>query len=71
MMEVSSNSAHTNAARIGSQPIALAAATLIIIVVGVGAIALWRTYTGTSPEQDRVTSARQLQTRTAQPPSSL
>jgi hypothetical protein len=53
-------------ARIGSQPIALAAATLVVILVGVGSIVLWRAYTGTSPEQDRTTSARQLQARTAQ-----
>jgi uncharacterized protein HemX len=53
-------------ARIGGQPIALAAAALVIILVGVGSIVLWRAYTGTSPEQDRITSARQLQARTAQ-----
>ena len=52
--------------RIGSQPIALAAATLLIVVVGVAAIALWRAYTGTSPELDRVAAARQLQVRAAQ-----
>jgi uncharacterized protein HemX len=53
-------------ARIGGQPIALAAAALVVILVGVGSIVLWRAYTGTSPEQDRATSARQLQARTAQ-----
>jgi uncharacterized protein HemX len=53
-------------ARIGAQPIALAAAALVVILVGVGSIVLWRAYTGTSPEQDRTTSARQLQARTAQ-----
>jgi hypothetical protein len=52
--------------RIGSQPIALAAATLLLIVVGVASIALWRAYTGTSPELDRVAVARQLQARAAQ-----
>jgi septal ring factor EnvC (AmiA/AmiB activator) len=52
--------------RIGSQPIALAAAAFVIIVIGVGSIALWRAYTGTSPEQDRVAVARQLQARAAQ-----
>jgi len=52
--------------RIGSQPIALAAATLLLIVVGVASIALWRAYTGTSPELDRVAVARQLQVRAAQ-----
>jgi uncharacterized protein HemX len=67
MMEVTSNDARANGgALIGSQPIALAAATLIVIVLGVGSILLWRAYTGTSPEQDRTTSARSLQARTAQ-----
>src|SRR5260370_21685433 len=53
-------------ARIGSQPIALAAGALVVIVLGVGGIALWRAYTGVSPEQERVVAARQLQVRTAQ-----
>ena len=52
--------------RLGSQPIALAAAALIIMLVGAGSIAVWRAYTGTSPEQDRVVAARQLQVRAAQ-----
>jgi len=46
--------------RIGSQPIALAAAALVILVSGSDLIVLWRAYTGTSPEQDRIASARQL-----------
>lgn len=53
-------------ARIGSQPIALAAAVLVAVVAGAASIALWRGYTGTSPEQDRVVAVRQLQARTAQ-----
>jgi hypothetical protein len=52
--------------RLGSQPIALAAAALLILVGGVIAIAGWRAYTGTAPETDRVVASRQLQTRTAQ-----
>jgi len=48
-------------ARIGAQPVALATATLAIILAGVVSIALWRAYTGTSPELDRVVAARQLQ----------
>lgn len=52
-------------ARIGSQPIALAAAALLVLVVGAGSIALWRGYTGSSPELERVAAARQLQARTA------
>ena len=67
MIEVRSDGAGTNGiGRISSQPIALAASTLVVIVLGIGAIALWRAYTGTSPEQDRVVVARQLQARTAQ-----
>jgi uncharacterized protein HemX len=52
-------------ALLGSQPIALAAATLAVLVAGMGAIMLWRAYGGT-PELDRVAAARQLQARTAQ-----
>jgi uncharacterized protein HemX len=66
MMHVSSNDAANGIARIGGQPIALAAAALVIILVGVGSIAVWRNYTGTSPEQERAASVRQLQARTAQ-----
>ena len=67
MIEVTSQDAKTGGmARIGSQPIALAAGVLVVIVVGIGAIALWRAYTGVSPEQERVVAARQLQVRAAQ-----
>jgi uncharacterized protein HemX len=53
-------------ALIAAQPIALAGAALVLIVLGVGGIALWRAYTGISPEQDRIVAARQLQVRAAQ-----
>jgi len=67
MIEVISGDGRANGiARIGTQPIALAAATLVVILVGVGSIVLWRAYTGTSPEQDRTTSAHVLQVRTVQ-----
>jgi uncharacterized protein HemX len=67
MIEVISHDARADGiTRIAAQPIALAAAALVVILVGVGSIALWRNYTGTSPEQDRTASARQLQARTAQ-----
>ena len=67
MIEVPSQDARTHGtARIGSQPIALAAGALVIIVLGVGGIALWRAYTGNSPEQERIVAARQLQVRAAQ-----
>src|SRR6202140_183035 len=67
MIEGTSRDAKTyGVARIGSQPIALAARGLVIIVLGVGGIALWRAYTGNSPEQERIVAARQLQVRAAQ-----
>jgi uncharacterized protein HemX len=53
-------------ARFGGQPIAIAAAALFIVVLGVGSIALWRAYTGSAPETDRVVATRQLQARAAQ-----
>lgn len=52
--------------RLGTQPIALAAATLLLIVAGATAIALWRAYGGTSPELDAIAAARQLQARATQ-----
>src|SRR6266852_9408814 len=67
MIGVTSQDAKTpGIARIGAQPIALAAGVLVVIVLGISAIALWRAYTGVSPEQERVVAARQLQVRTAQ-----
>jgi uncharacterized protein YoxC len=53
-------------ARISGQPIAIAAVALALVVIGIGSIALWRGYTGTAPETDRVVATRQLQARTAQ-----
>jgi uncharacterized protein HemX len=66
MIELTSENAKRGIGHIGSHPIALAAAALVLMVVGAGSIALWRAYTGTSPEQDRAVAARQLQVRTAQ-----
>src|SRR5260370_1450485 len=51
---------------IGAKAVALAGAALVLILLGVGGIALWRAYTGISPEQDRIVAARQLQVRAAQ-----
>jgi uncharacterized protein HemX len=51
---------------LGVQPIAMGAVALLLIVLGVGSIALWRAYTGDAPESDRVVATRQLQARTAQ-----
>ena len=53
-------------ARLGKQPIAIAAAALIIVVLGVSFITLWRSYTGNAPETDRVVATRQLQARATQ-----
>src|ERR1700682_3378384 len=67
MIEGTSRDAKTyGVARIGSPPNSLAAGALVIIVLGVGGIALWRAYTGNSPEQERIVAARQLQVRAAQ-----
>ena len=67
MIEIPSRHPETTGiAHIGSQPIALAAGALIVIMLGVGAIALWRASTGTAPEQDRLVALRQLQARAAQ-----
>jgi uncharacterized protein HemX len=52
--------------RAGSQPIALAAAVLLVLVAGAATAALWRAYGGGTPELDRTVQARQLQARTAQ-----
>jgi uncharacterized protein HemX len=60
------NDTKSSLTRISSQPIALAAVVLVALVAGVGSIALWRGYSGASPEPDRVVAVRQLQARTAQ-----
>ena len=65
MIELTPGSA-SPVARFGGQPIAIAAAALFIVVLGVSSIALWRAYTGTAPETDRVVATRQLQARAAQ-----
>ena len=52
--------------RFGGQPFIIGAAALMAIVLGIGAIAVWRAYTGTSPELDRVVATRQLQARATQ-----
>jgi uncharacterized protein HemX len=60
------NSGTVSVTRIGVQPIAIGAVALILLVLGIGSIALWRAYTGNAPETDRVAATRQLQARTAQ-----
>jgi uncharacterized protein HemX len=60
------NASAVSVTRIGVQPIAIGAVALILVVLGIGSIALWRAYTGNAPETDRVAASRQLQARTAQ-----
>ena len=52
MIELAPRSA-SPIARLGKQPIAIAAAALVIVVLGVSFITLWRSYTGSAPETDR------------------
>lgn len=67
MIEIAPRDIRTNAiARITGQPIAIGAAALVLLVMGIGSIAAWRAYTGQAPETDRVVASRQLQARTAQ-----
>jgi uncharacterized protein YoxC len=65
MIELAPRSA-SPIARLGKQPIAIAAAALVIVVLGVSFIALWRSYTGNAPETDRVVATRQMQARATQ-----
>jgi uncharacterized coiled-coil protein SlyX len=51
---------------IAVQPIAITAAALSLILFGIGSTALYRAYSGNSPEQERIIASRQLQARTAQ-----
>ncbi|GLR91967.1 hypothetical protein [Bradyrhizobium iriomotense] len=67
MIDLATNDTRTSAfTRLGSQPIALTAATLLLLVTGVTSIAIWRVYTGATPEADRTVVSRQLQARAAQ-----
>ena len=63
---IARDTSHNSTGWTGSQPIALAGAALLVVLAGVASIALWRAYTGTSPELDRVVAARALQARTVQ-----
>ena len=65
MIDVTSADAAKNGAPVGTQPIALAAAALVLLLLGAGSTALWRAAAGGSPEADRTTSARQIQLRAA------
>jgi peptidoglycan hydrolase CwlO-like protein len=66
-MEATSDDTKSNVLRrLGSQPIGLAAGALILVVLAASAAGLWRAYTGNSPEQERLTSLRQMQARATQ-----
>jgi len=66
-MDFQFNDSRLSAARrIGSQPIAIAAATLVVIMIGIASILVWRSATGTVPEQDRITKGRLMQAHVAQ-----
>ena len=60
------DAARNRIARIGSQPIALSAVALALVLAGAGTVALWRATTGNYPETDRAVAARQLQARAAE-----
>lgn len=51
---------------IGVQPIAIGAVALVLVLFGIGSIAMWRAFSGNVPETDRMVAARQLQARAAQ-----
>lgn len=51
---------------IGQQPIMVAAVALFLVVMGIGGIFAWRSYSGATPEPERLTAARLTQARVAQ-----
>jgi len=65
MVELAPRNAQESSGR-AVQPIAIGAVALVLVLFGIGSIALWRAFTGNAPETDRVVAARQLQVRTAQ-----
>jgi len=65
-MEVRSQDARSRLTHFGMQPLVLGVGALVVILLSVGTIGIWRAYSGTSPELDRVAAARQLQARAAQ-----
>jgi hypothetical protein len=67
MIELAPEDRGSTLTRVGTQPVALAAATLLVILASFAVVALWRASAGTSPELDRAAdAARGLQARTAQ-----
>ena len=67
MIELAPEDKSNTLTRIGTQPVALAAATLLVILASFAVVALWRASAGTSPELERAAAAtRGLQARAAQ-----
>jgi hypothetical protein len=66
MMELTRESSPRGPVQIAAQPIVLAGATLLIIIIAVGSIGVWRASSGASPELDRTLATRQLQVRATQ-----
>jgi uncharacterized coiled-coil protein SlyX len=66
MIEVTPDDAKKSSiARIGSQPIALAAVALALLLMGGGSVALLRATTGSYPETESAAAARQIRARAA------
>ena len=63
MIDLAHEGSGRGVARIGSQPIALAAGALVVMLAAIAAIGFWRAYAGASPERDRAALDRQLQAR--------
>lgn len=66
MIDLAQDTPSNRLLRLGGQPIALTAAALLLLIAGVTSMAIWRAYTGTAPETDRMLASRPLQARTAQ-----
>jgi hypothetical protein len=66
MIQLTRDTKLNSIARIGTQPIALAGATLIVLLAGAASTGFWRAYSGSVPELDRAVAVRQLQARAAQ-----
>ena len=67
MIELAPEDRSNTLTRIGTQPVALAAATLLVILASFAVVALWRASAGTSPELERAAAAtRGLQARATQ-----
>lgn len=65
MVELSPRNSQANSLIGVQQPIVIGAVALVLVLFGIGSIALWRSF-GNAPETDRMVAARQLQARTAQ-----